>query len=232
LSIRKKENLRVRQPLQRVQIPVLNESFRKKIEAVKDLILSEVNVKEMEFVDEKTSPIVKNLKLNFKSLGKKYGKLMKAIQHHAADHSKAVIEGIGKQGKYTATLDGQAIELIAEDVEIMAVDLPGWKVANDGHITVALDVTLTPTLKEEGLAREFVNRIQNLRKDKGYEVTDKIALKVLSREGIKNSLLNNKEYICAEILAASFEIVDNLPVKADTIEVEAAISTQVTIQKN
>ncbi|MCX6274541.1 MAG: class I tRNA ligase family protein [Bacteroidetes bacterium] len=233
LSIRKKENLRVRQPLQRIQIPVLDASFRTKIEGVKDLILTEVNVKELEFVDEKTTSITKNLKLNFKTLGKKYGKLMKAIQQHAADNSEALISGIERLSQYEVNIENEAVVILPEDVEIIPVDLPGWKVANDGAITVALDVTVSPKLKEEGLAREFVNRIQNLRKDKGFEVTDKIALTVLNHPEFKNSLLNNKDYICAEILATSFEIVETMQASgAVTVEVDDTISTLVTIHKN
>jgi len=233
LAIRKKENLRVRQPLQRIQIPVLDDSFRKKLENVKDIILSEVNVKELEFVDEKTTSITKNLKLNFKTLGKKYGKLMKAIQQFAGEKSKAIIEGVERDGKFETNIDGEAVTLLSEDVEIIPVDLPGWKVMNDGALTVALDITVSAKLKEEGLAREFVNRIQNLRKDKGFEVTDKISLQVLNHEEIKNSLLNNKDYICAEILATSFEIVETMQSpEAVTVEVDEDISTRVTINKN
>lgn len=233
LSIRKKENLRVRQPLQRVQIPVLDDAFRKKVEGVKELILSEVNVKQLEFADAKTSSITKNLKLNFKTLGKKYGKHMKAIQQHAADHADEVIAGIEQRSMYETTIENTRVELLPEDVEIIPVDLPGWKVANNGAITVALDVTVSPQLKEEGLAREFVNRIQNLRKDKGFEVTDKISLRVLNHDEIKNSLLNNKDYICAEILATSFEIVETMQSpEAVTVEVDDTISTLVTIHKN
>ena len=233
LSIRKKENLRVRQPLQRIQIPVLDDSFRKKIEGVKNLILSEVNVKELEFVDEKSTSITKNLKLNFKTLGKKYGKLMKLIQQHVAEHTKQVTDGIELRGQYEFLIDNEAVTLLPEDVEIIPVDLPGWKVANQGAITVALDITVTPRLKEEGYAREFINRIQNLRKDRGFEVTDKISLRVLNQDEIKNSLLNNKDYICAEILATSFEIVETMQSSgAVTVEVGDSISTLVTIHKN
>jgi len=233
LAIRKKENLRVRQPLQRIQIPVLEDSFRKKLEGVKDIILTEVNVKELEFVDEKTTSITKDLKLNFKTLGKKYGKLMKSIQQHATIESQSIIEGIEKQGNYETKIEGEEVKLLPEDVEIIPVDLPGWKVMNDGALTVALDVTVSPQLKEEGLAREFVNRIQNLRKDRGFEVTDKISLQVLDHGEIKNSLLSNKDYICAEILATSFEIVETMhSSEAVTVEVDDYISTRVIINKN
>ncbi|CAN5460797.1 isoleucine--tRNA ligase [soil metagenome] len=233
LSIRKKENLRVRQPLERIQIPVLDDSFRKKIADVKELILSEVNVKQLEFVDEKTTSITKNLKLNFKTLGKKYGKLMKAIQQYGVDHSKTIIDSIEQKGQFDVVIENEPVILLPEDVEIIPVDLPGWKVANSGSVTVALDVTVSPKLKEEGLAREFVNRIQNLRKDRGFAVTDKITLTVLDHAEIKNSLLNNKDYICAEILATSFEIVETMQSsEAVTVEVDDSISTLVTINKN
>ena len=233
LSIRKKESLRVRQPLQRIQIPVLDDSFRKKVEHVKELILSEVNVKELEFADAKTTSITKNLKLNFKTLGKKYGKLMKSIQQYAAEHASEIIAAIEQKGRFETLIDQEPVGLLSEDVEIIPVDLPGWKVANDGAVTVALDVTVSAKLKEEGLAREFVNRIQNLRKDRGFEVTDKITLRVLNHDEIKNSLLNNKDYICAEILATSFEIVETMhSSEAITVEVDDSISTLVTIHKN
>jgi isoleucyl-tRNA synthetase len=233
LSIRKKENLRVRQPLQRVQVPVLDASFKRKVEQVKDLILSEVNVKQLEFVDEKTTSIVKDLKLNFKTLGKKYGKHMKAIQQYAAANAAPIIAAIENNGRYETVIDNDKIELLLDDVEIIPIDMPGWKVANDGSVTVALDIAITPELKEEGMAREFVNRIQNLRKDKGFEVTDKISLTVQSSEAIKNSLINNKEYICAEILATSFQLVDTLhSMEAVKVEMDDQISTMVTIKKN
>ncbi len=233
LSIRKKENLRVRQPLQRIQIPVLDDSFKNNVEKIKELILSEVNVKQLEFVDEKTTNITKNLKLNFKTLGKKYGKLMKTIQQHAVENSRAIIDSVEKNSQYETVIENETVVLVGADVEIIPVDLPGWKVANDGAITVALDVTISPELREEGLAREFVNRIQNLRKDRGFEVTDMIDLRVLNHEGIKNSLLNNKNYICAEILATSFEIVETMvSSEAVSVDVDEHISTLVTINKN
>src|SRR6185295_653663 len=147
--------------------------------------------------------------------------------------SNAIIEGVEKNGKYETSIEGEAVTLLPEDVEIIPVDLPGWKVMNDGAITVALDITVSPKLKEEGLAREFVNRIQNLRKDRGFEVTDKISLRVLDHEEIKSFLLNNKDYICAEILATSFEIVETMQSpEAVTVEVDDSISTLVTINKN
>ena len=178
LSIRKKENLRVRQPLQKIRIPILDAEFRQHVEAVKDIILAEVNVKELEFVTEEEAHIVKNLKLNFKTLGAKCGKHMKTVQAYANDNGTLIISGIEKTGQFKMNVEGEEIVLENEDVEIIPVDIPGWKVANSGQITVALDVTLTNALKEEGLARELVNRIQNMRKDSGLDVTDKILVKI------------------------------------------------------
>ena len=232
LSIRKKENIRVRQPLNKIQIPVLDDAFKKKIEAVKDLILSEVNVKAIEFVDESKTQIVKNLKLNFKTLGKKCGKDMKAVQAFANENAQAIISSIEKTNKYDLTVNGTTYTLENEDVEIIPVDIPGWKVANAGQLTVALDVTITPQLKEEGIARELVNRIQNLRKDKGLEVTDKITLIIKSSNEIDASVSNNKSYICSETLASSLEIVNELSDKdAVLVEVDENIKTLIRISK-
>ncbi|MEW6470112.1 MAG: isoleucine--tRNA ligase, partial [Bacteroidota bacterium] len=226
LSIRKKENIRVRQPLHKVRIPVLDESFRKRLEGVKELILSEVNVKEIEFVNESDTQIVKNLKLNFKTLGKKCGKDMKAVQAYAAEHAQSIILAMERTGRAEVQVNGTAYTLENEDVEIIPVDIPGWKVANQGMITVALDVTITPRLREEGIARELVNRIQNMRKDKGLEVTDKISLTIQSSGEIDASVSNNKSYICSETLASSLEIVKELSEKdAVLVEVDENIKT-------
>jgi isoleucyl-tRNA synthetase len=232
LSIRKKENLRVRQPLNHIQIPILDEAYKSKIEAVKELILSEVNVKELNFVTEKDSQLIKNLKLNFKTLGKKYGKQMKAIQTYAQNNSSFIISGIELNGKVELDLEGEKITLLAEDVEIIPVDLPGWKVANIGAITVALDITLTEQLKEEGIAREVVNRIQNLRKDKGFDVTDRIGVKIQENNKINAAITNNLEYICAEILASNFKLVKELGDNdASLVDITEDIQTTISISK-
>ena len=199
LSIRKKENIRVRQPLEKIQIPVLDDSYKAKIEAVKDLILSEVNVKSLDLVDESHTQIVKNLKLNFKTLGKKCGKHMKAVQSFANENGSSIISGIEKTGKFEMKIEGESILLETEDVEIIPVDIPGWKVANSGQLTVALDITISPALREEGLARELVNRIQNLRKDSNLDVTDRIDVKIQRNSAINSAINNNLDYICAEI---------------------------------
>ncbi|HRD39644.1 MAG TPA: DUF5915 domain-containing protein, partial [Bacteroidia bacterium] len=232
LSIRKKENLRVRQPLQKIQIPILDKETQSKIEAVKDLILAEVNVKEIEFVDESKTQIVKNLKLNFKTLGKKCGANMKAVQAFANENGAKIISGIEKNGTFTVSVNGADIVLETEDVEIIPVDIPGWKVANNGPLTVALDVTLTEPLKQEGLAREIVNRIQNLRKDKGLDVTDRILVKIKQNEALNSAINNNLSYICSETLTGDLQLVADLnTATANAVEVDETISTLISIEK-
>lgn len=232
LSIRKKENIRVRQPLNSIQIPSIDEAYKNKIEAVKDLILSEVNVKRIEFVDESKTQIVKNMKLNFKTLGKKCGKHMKAVQAFATNNAQAIISAVEKTGKFDVTIEGVSYTIENEDVEIIPVDIPGWKVANEGPITVALDITLTSELKEEGIARELVNRIQNLRKDKDFEVTDRILVKIQSNSAINSAVSNNLNYICTEILASSLELVDKIKENEGVlVEVDDEVKTLVSIVK-
>jgi isoleucyl-tRNA synthetase len=232
LSIRKKENLRVRQPLQKIQIPVLDKETQTKIEAVKDLILAEVNVKEIEFVDESKTQIVKNLKLNFKTLGKKCGANMKAVQAYAGENSTKIIHDIESKGKHILNVNGTEIVLETEDVEIIPVDIPGWKVANSGALTVALDITISDSLKQEGLAREIVNRIQNMRKDKGLDVTDRILVKIQENEGLNTAIHNNLNYICSETLTGDLQLVQNLNnATATAVEVDETISTLISIEK-
>ena len=232
LSIRKKENIRVRQPLNKIQIPLLDDTFKNKIESVSDLILSEINVKNIEFVNESNTSITKNLKLNFKTLGKKCGKNMKLVQSFANDNAAAIILSIEKTGRYKININSELIELLAEDVEIMPVDIPGWKVINSGQLTVAMDVTITPALREEGLARELVNRIQGLRKESNFELTDRINVKIQRNSAINAAIDNNLNYICTEILASSLELVDILDCNMSSeIELDEEIKTLITINK-
>jgi isoleucyl-tRNA synthetase len=232
LSIRKKENIKVRQPLQRIRIPVLDKEMQTRVEAVKDLILAEVNVKEIEFVDESQTTIVKQLKLNFKTLGKKCGPNMKAVQAYAQTWYTAIITEIERTGKFVVKVNDAEIVLETEDVEIIPVDIPGWKVANNGPLTVALDVTITDDLKQEGLAREVVNRIQNMRKDKGFEVTDKILVKIQQNANLDTAIKNNLSYICSETLTGDLQLVQNLSAtNANTIEVDELITTLISIEK-
>ncbi len=232
LSIRKRENIRVRQPLQKIQIPVLNSDVKEKINAVKDLILAEVNVKEIEFTDDSKNNIIKNLKLNFKTLGKKCGPHMKALQAFASQNSTTIINAIEQSGTYTFKSEGAEIVLEPQDVEIIPVDIPGWKVANNGPITVALDITISEELRQEGLARELVNRIQNIRKDKGLDVTDKITVRILQNNRLEGAIKNNLSYICSETLTGSLQMVQNLnQTEANEIEVDEEISTLISVEK-
>jgi isoleucyl-tRNA synthetase len=232
LSIRKKENIRVRQPLAKIQVPVLDEAYKAKIEAVKDLILSEVNVKSLDLVDESQTQIVKQLKLNFKTLGKKCGKHMKAVQNFALNNAQAIISGIEKEGKFELKIEEELILLETEDTEIIPVDIPGWKVANAGQLTVALDISISSDLREEGLARELVNRIQNLRKERNFELTDRIVLKIKEQKEIKSAVNHNLEYICTEILADKIEFVSEmLDETAILLELEENLNSSVQVNK-
>jgi isoleucyl-tRNA synthetase len=230
LSIRKKENLRVRQPLRAIRIPVLHARDQERIDSVKEIILAETNVKQLELVDESQARIVKNLKLNFKTLGKKCGKHMKAVQAFALSNGEEIIRAIETDGTYTMHIEGEAIELIAEDVEIIPVDIPGWKVANDGALTVALDITLDDELRNEGVAREIVNRIQNLRKEAGFEVTDRINVKILSSNAIQEAVASNSEYIRTQILADALELTETL-IDGYEVEIEEGKPTKIALFK-
>ena len=233
LSLRKKVNIRVRQPLNRILVPVLDSTFQSKVESIKDLILAEVNVKQVEYITDTTGILVKKIKPNFKVLGKKVGGLMKDVASAINDFTQEDILQFESEKKYDLHLNGQVVTITEGDVEIISEDIPGWEVATEGKITIALDIKIDEQLREEGIAREFVNRIQNLRKDRGFEVTDKIDLKVLNQATIKTSILNNKAYICAEILATSLEFVDSLDDKnAIDIEVDENLQTTISIQKN
>jgi isoleucyl-tRNA synthetase len=201
LGLRKKENIRVRQPLQKIMVPVLDKSFADNITHVKDLILSEVNVKELELLAEDNKVFVKRIKPNFKTIGPKYGKYMKAIAGFVAQLSSEDIVEIESNNGWTGDIEGEKIVLKLTDFEITAQDIPGWLVSSDGSLTVALDVTISDSLKAEGIARELVNRVQNLRKDSGLDVTDRILLRVDTNEKVQGAIVANKEYVCNEVLA-------------------------------
>ena len=209
-SLRKKEMIKVRQPLSRILIPVLNSETKSYIEAVEELILSEVNVKSIEFIDDTSGILVKKIKPNFKVLGKKFGPKMKAIAGALAQLNKDGISQFEREENYELNLGEEFINLTLEDVEISSEDIPGWLVANEGNLTVALDVNISEELKQEGIARDMVNRIQNLRKDMGMEVQDKIAITIgSSDEVIKKSLTNFKTYICEETQAKELDFSEN-----------------------
>ena len=233
LGLRKKVNIRVRQPLQKVMVPILDEKFRQQLSGVEQLILSEVNVKELEYLTETAGVLVKKIKPNFKTLGPKYGKLMKQISAEIATFSQEEIAIIEEQGSYTIEVDNQPIVLENDDVEILSEDIPGWLVATEGRITVALDITISEQLKQEGIARELINRIQNLRKEKGFEVTDKIELSVQKHSQITDAIINNNDYICSETLAVKLNYSDVVE-DASKVEVDITddIKTFVLVQKS
>jgi isoleucyl-tRNA synthetase len=182
-------------------VPILNEEFSKNILHVQELILSEVNVKELELLDASNTVFVKSIKPNFKTIGPKYGKQMKAIATLVAEFDQGDIAGVELNAGWKGEVMGDTIELDLLDFEIRAEDIPGWLVASEGGLTVALDNTITEELRWEGIARELVNRIQNLRKDKGLEVTDRIQLTLESTAEIQSAIAQNQEYVCNEVLA-------------------------------
>ena len=200
LSLRKKEMIKVRQPLQRVMIPVLDDVFKAEILAIEDLIKAEVNVKEIELLEDASGVLVKQIKPNFKALGPRFGKDMGLIAKEIQAFSQDQINELDKAGEITIVSSEKSITLTIEDVEISSQDIPGWLVANSNGITVALDITISDELRKEGIARELVNRIQNIRKDSGFEVTDKIKVQIQNNETIEQAVNANLSYIKSETL--------------------------------
>ena len=232
LALRRKESLKVRQPLQKIMIPILDNEFHDQVEKIKDLVLSEVNVKEMEFLTDTTGVLVKKIKPNFKTLGPKYGKMMKQIAAFVNQMTQEDIALIEKDSKINATINEETVELSIEDVEIMSEDIPGWLVASEGKLTVALDINVTEELKQEGIAREFINRIQNLRKDSGFDVTDKIILKIQKNEAINDSVINYKDYIASQTLAEELNLVDSCnETEGKLVEIDNNVETYICVSK-
>lgn len=220
LSLRKKENIKVRQPLQKIMIPVLEPDQQAQITAVAELIQSEVNVKEIEFLTDTTGVITKKVKPNFKTLGPKYPKQMKGIALALAGFTQAQIADLERNNGVELDVEGTLCTLTREDVDILSEDIPGWLVASAGKLTVALDITVTEELKNEGIARELVNRIQKLRKDSDFEVTDRISVRLEDDEFVKAAVRDYKAYICGEILATDLELVKTFDVEPQEIEVD------------
>lgn len=231
LSLRKKERLRVRQPLQKIMIPVLNEVVKKQVEAIKDLVLAEVNVKELEFMTEDAGVLVKKIKPNFKTLGPKYGKHMRAIAAEVAQFTEDDINKIETENEYTLNIDSESITLQLADVEISSEDIPGWIVTSLNGTTVALDINITDELAEEGLARELINRIQNLRKDSGLEVTDRIEIILSADNQLSKAIHHNLNYICSETLADELRIDNNIDQKTQEIELVKGVKTSININR-
>ena len=210
LALRRKVNIKVRQPLQCIMVPVVDEEQRAHIEAVKALIMNEVNVKEIKFVDGAAGVLVKKVKCDFKKLGPKFGKQMKAVAAAVAGMPQEAIAELEKNGSYTLNLDGAEAVIETSDVEIFSEDIPGWLVANEGKLTVALEVTITEELRREGIARELVNRIQNIRKSSGFEITDKIKITLSKNPQTDDAVNEYKDYICNQVLGTSLTLTDNV----------------------
>ena len=228
LSLRKKQNIKVRQPLQKVLIPALNASMKGQLKKIEDLIKAEVNVKEIEYLNPDNTFISKKIKPNFVALGKKLGPKMKTVSALLSQFDQDQIRKLEKDGQYNLLVDGDGLILQTSDVEITSEDIPGWLVASKGQLTVALDVTISEELEHEGNAREFVNRIQKIRKDSGFELTDRIEVQVAAENGLKNSLAQFKEYICAEILADKLEFLtennSGIEIEVNDIQLKVIVS--------
>lgn len=231
LSLRKKENIRVRQPLQKIMIPVIDAEFEKHLKQVEDLILSEVNVKKLQYIKD-DGVFVRSIKPNFKTLGPKVGKNMKVLAGRVAQFEQSEIQTLESEGSITLDLNGESFVLIKDDVEISTKDIPGWSMASEGIVTVALDITISEELRSEGIARELVNRIQNMRKESGLDVTDKIFLMVEKQAEVTRAVESNKNYICDETLASELSLQEAITNdKAINVEVEDGISTKIFLQK-
>ena len=232
LSLRKRTSIRVRQPLNKIMIPLMNNHFRENVEAVKHLILSEVNVKDLEFMED-DKILMKKIKPNFKTLGPKYGKLMKSINAALISFDNEQIGQFETAGKYNLQIEGQEVEILISDVEILTEDIPGWLISSMGNLTVALDITITDDLKHEGIARELVNRIQNLRKENQFEVTDKISLLIEKTNELEIAVQKNFDYICSETLADSLQLTDQILTNNKiTIELTDEMKTNIIIEKH
>jgi isoleucyl-tRNA synthetase len=230
LSLRRKANFKVRQPLQKIMMPIISDNFVEQIEKVEQIIKTETNIKEIKFLSDSSDILVKSIKANFKVLGPKYGKLMKQVAAKIAGMSQKEIAEFERTNKFSFVVENQEVNLDLDDVEIISEDIPGWLVANEGKITVALDINLTQELIEEGIAREFVNRIQNLRKESGFNVVDKINIYILSNPNLNSAITKFDEYICSQTLANSIKIVDkmeqkdNISVKVNNFETQLSVT--------
>lgn len=232
LALRRKEKLKVRQPLAKIMVPVLNPHFREQFEAVKDIILTEVNVKEVEFLTDTEGIIKKKIKPNFKTLGPKYGKLMKQISGAIVQFDQHKIAELENTGTMEIEAGGEQVFISKDDVEILTEDIPGWTVATEGQMTIALDIEVTEELKQEGIAREFINKIQNIRKESGFEVTDRVKLIIQKHNEINDAVLNFKNYICVQTLAIDLQLVDELSDQtAKEVDIDKEVSTKIVVAK-
>jgi isoleucyl-tRNA synthetase len=232
LGLRRKVNIKVRQPLGRIMIPATGNTMVRQIEGVKNLILSETNIREIEFISDTSGILVKRIKPDFKKLGPKYGKLMKAISSRMSGFTQEDISRLEQTGGVELTLEGTLVNLQREDVEIISEDIPGWLVTNDGNLTVALDITVTRELKEEGIAREFINRIQNIRKESGFDVTDKIDISIKRHEALNEAVERFRDHIGSQTLALNIELVEEIGENnARIVEIEEGVETEIRIKR-
>jgi isoleucyl-tRNA synthetase len=232
LSLRKKQNIRVRQPLQKVLIPVDQPKVKERILRVSDLIKSETNIREIEFISMDSDFIRKKAKADFKKLGPRYGKLMKDIAAYVQAMDQQQIVTFERQGSLEIVIQNERITLNRDDIEIISEDIPGWLVASNGEHTVALDITLTDELIREGIARDLINRLQNIRKDRNYELTDRIRVRLKPAGGLAEAVQYNLSYICNEILADELELNEQLDLgSAVEIELEDNLKTWVEVHR-
>ena len=232
LGLRRKVNIKVRQPLSKIMVPMTDPGMVTRFEAVKHLVLGEVNVKELEYLRDTSGILVKRIKPNFKLLGPRHGKLMKEIAQVLAGFGQEDIACMEGAESYEISVGDEKIVLLPEDVEITSEDIPGWLVASEGKLTVALDVNITQELKDEGIAREFVNRIQNIRKESGFEVTDKIAVEIQQHELIDNAVEQFRDYIASQTLANTVKLVEKVDVsEVNAVEIEENLVTYVRVSK-
>ncbi len=231
LSLRKKTNNRVRQPLQKAIIPAINNQTADQIKKVKEIILTETNVKEIEVLPENNTLITKKVKPDFKKLGPRLGKLMKDVSARISTLNQEEIRKLEKEGVLVLSIAGQLVEIRADECEIMVEDMPGWEIASEGPITVALDITITNELRHEGYARDLVNRIQNMRKDHGYEVTDRIVIFIKDHPELKEAIVKNYAYICSETLADDIQIMKEKIPEMLTVDIADGISAEILVRK-
>ncbi len=229
LALRRKVNIKVRQPLSKIMIPVLNDQQKRNVEAVKSLIMNEVNVKSLDFIDSASEMLVKRVKPDFKKLGPRYGKIMKQLAAHIQQLQQQEINTLEQEGRLRMMIDSQEAIITTDDVEILSEDIPGWLVGSEGRLTVALDITITPALEKEGIARELVNRIQNLRKAKAFEITDRITIRLSSHPAFDEAVTEHAAYICNQVLADEITLTSE-PL-GDTIEIDEQTLT-IGIEKN
>ncbi len=231
LGLRRKEKLKVRQPLAKIMVPILSDRFKMQFEAVENIILSEVNVKKVEYLTDTAGIIKKKIKANFKALGPKYGKMMKQIAGAIAQFGQDEISNLEKTSTHELSVAHEKIAISIDDVEITTEDIPGWLVSTEGDMTIALDINMTDELKQEGIAREFINKIQNLRKESNFEVTDRITIRIEKNDAFNEAVENFKEYISTQTLAESLELTDKLDEKSIS-KVEIDQDTEALIHLN